>query len=85
MDDQRLTRIEAKIDDLSEHLGSIDSTLAGQHAVLREHIRRTAALEKKLEPVEKHVTIVHGIFKLIGVMGTVAAIVSTVLKLMKVI
>lgn len=85
MDGPRLTRIEAKIDDLSEHLGSIDSTLAGQHQQLREHIRRTVALEKKLEPVEKHVTVVHGVFKLIGILGTLVAIVSTVLKLMKVI
>jgi len=84
-DDKRLERIELKLDDVADHLGSIDTTLASQHAVLREHIRRTAALEKKLEPVEKHVNMAQGIVKMLTILGIVATLVSTILHLYKVI
>lgn len=47
-EEKRLERIEAKIDDISDHMGSIDVTLAMQHESLKNHIRRTEALEKQL-------------------------------------
>jgi len=85
MDDRRLERIEQKLDDVTEHLNSIDNTLASQHEVLKEHIRRTLALEKKLVPVEKHVTGVQSIARFLTVLGVILTIVSTILHLYKVI
>ena len=84
MDDYRLDRLEQKIDDLNHHLSSIDTTLALQHASLAEHIHRSDLLEKKLEPVEKHVSMIHGVLKFIGLLGILAGIASTILKFLKV-
>lgn len=84
-EDNRLERIELKIDDISEHIASVDTTLALQHQSLEEHMRRSDLLERKIEPLENHVALIHGLFKLLGVLGTIAAIISTALKLFKVI
>ena len=65
-----------KLVKIYERLNSIDTTLAAQHVSLREHIRRTEILEEKLQPVEKHVAMVDGALKLLGVIGIVAAIVG---------
>lgn len=78
MDDKRLERIEAKVDDISEHLGSIDSTLAAQHVSLREHIRRTALLESELKPIKSHVDRVSGAIKMLGLVGTILAIIEAI-------
>ena len=72
--DDKITRIEDKIDKLGGHLSSIDVTLARQEASLSEHIRRTALLEDKIEPIENHVSMVSGIVRFIGIVATVAAI-----------
>ncbi len=69
MDDKRLERIEAKLDDLSDHLSNIDVTLAGQHVSLIEHIKRSDLLEEKMIPVERHVAMVNGALKLLGVIA----------------
>lgn len=71
MDDKRLERIETKIDDAADHLSSIDATLSAQHISLREHIRRTAILEKELAPIKRHVYMVQGAAALIGLAGAV--------------
>lgn len=79
-DDKRLERIEHKVDDVSDHLASIDITLKGQHVSLRDHIRRTEILEKELAPIKKHVYMVKGAAALIGLLATIAAIVEIFLK-----
>ena len=73
-DDKRLERIEDKIDGLSTHLSSIDSTLAGQHVQLADHIRRTAILEEQIAPIKTHVDMVKGGLKLLGILAVIAAI-----------
>ena len=70
-----------KLNALDESLVSIDKTLVKQEAQLAEHIRRTNALEAKLEPVEAHVNKVNGAFILIGVLSTLLGI----LKLLSII
>jgi hypothetical protein len=72
--DDRIIRIEDKIDKVMEHTSSIDITLAKQHVILEEHVKRTNLLEEKLEPIQKHVNMVHGALKLIGLIATIAAI-----------
>jgi hypothetical protein len=72
-DDKRLERIEGKIDDVSEHLSEIDVTLASQHVVLTEHIKRTRMLEEAVAPIKRHVDMVKGAIALVGLLATVAA------------
>lgn len=82
-DDKRIERIETKIDDIADHLSSIDITLSAQHISLKEHIRRTTLLEQELRPVKKHVMMVEGAFKLIGIMAAIAAIYEAIRMALK--
>ena len=74
MEQKWLERMEAKLDDLHEHLVSIDKTLHGQHISLVDHIRRTALLEKSLEPIKSHVSKVQGAVKFLSVLAIVLGI-----------
>jgi len=67
-----------RIDKIFDKLGSIDVTLAEQHVTLKEHIRRTEILENQIEPIKKHVNMVNGALKLIGLLGVVAAIIESI-------
>jgi tetrahydromethanopterin S-methyltransferase subunit G len=58
----RLDRIEEKVDGQTSRLGQIDVTLARQAGEIEHHIRRTDALERRVEqvaadvaPVKEHV------------------------------
>lgn len=82
-DDTRLIRIETKIDDTNDHLASIDVTLSAQHVSLKEHIRRTAILEEDLKPIKRHVDMMNGALKLLGVITLVIGIIEGVLVLIK--
>lgn len=79
-DDKRLERIEVKLDDVSDHLSSIDITLKGQHITLKDHIRRTALLEQDLRPIKKHVYMVQGALAFITLLATVAGIIMVFRK-----
>lgn len=80
VDDKRLERMEQKMDDQNDHLASIDITLSAQHAVLKEHIRRTEALEKDIKPIKRHVYMVQGAAALITLMGIIAGIIEVFKK-----
>lgn len=69
--DLKLERIEDKIDKIGDRMSSIDTTLASQHISLQDHIRRTELLENAVEPIKKHVAMVHGALKLIGLVAMV--------------
>jgi len=79
-DDKKLERIEIKIDNITGHLGSIDNTLTAQHVTLKEHMRRTALLEKEIAPIKKHVNMVQGAIALITLLATIIAIVGVLKK-----
>lgn len=68
MDDSKL---EAKLDKMTDHLSAIDVTLAKQAVSLDVHIRRTELLEAELKPIKKHVDMVNGGIKLLSVIGIV--------------
>jgi len=74
MDDKRLDRIEDKVDTIVDKIGSIDATLAAQHVSLKEHIRRTALLEAEIKPVKRHVDMVNGALKLLGLISLLLGI-----------
>lgn len=70
----KLEKIDEKLEKMDDKLGSIDVTLASQAVDLKHHIRRTDIaedrmehIEAQLEPIKKHVAMVHGAFKFIGV------------------
>jgi len=69
--DDRIIRIENKLDKVVDHISSIDSTLAAQHESLREHIRRTNLLEEEVEPIKKHVNMVGGVIKMVLILSAV--------------
>lgn len=84
----KLDKIDNKIDKIEEHLGRIDVTLGKQHEQLREHIRRTelneTAIEKITEtliPINKHVNMLEGGLKFIGILSLVAGIILTIFQL----
>jgi uncharacterized coiled-coil protein SlyX len=81
VDEKRLERIEVKIDDIDDQLAMISSTLAAQHVSLKEHMRRSNALEAKLAPVEKHVAMVNGALKLLGVFALIASIIEAIYRI----
>lgn len=74
MSDDKFERMESKLDRIVDKIGSIDITLHGQHVSLTDHIRRTELLEEQLRPVEKHVAMVQGALKLIGLIALVGGI-----------
>lgn len=80
--DERIIRIEDKIDKVVEHIGSIDVTLGKQHVSLCEHIRRTELLEQEVEPIKKHVAMVSGVIKLVLILASVGAGIEGVISLL---
>lgn len=80
MDDNRLTRIEAKIDDQAEHLNSIDVTLKGQAIQLEDHIARTNDLQVIVIALNRKVTLAEGAIKLVGGLAILAEIARMFVK-----
>lgn len=74
MDERRLERIEAKIDDLSDKLGENNIILGKQHVVLEEHMRRTSLLEISVKILTRHRDMVEGGLKLLGILSLVLGI-----------
>jgi archaellum component FlaC len=72
--EDKLNRIENKIDKIDERLCNIDVTLGKQSVVLEDHTRRSLANEKaveylkeELKPILKHVTIVNFLGRSLGI------------------
>ena len=66
---------------ISSDLEKIKETAAVQTEQLKNHIRRTSLLEARqeafvlaLKPIEKHVTQVHTVFKVIGFVAVAAGL-----------
>ncbi len=81
MDD--IKRFEAKLDKIDDNIGRIDITLASQHEVLKEHIKRSNMLEAQMAPIQAHVSKVEGAIKLISILAMIAAIISVVYQVIK--
>jgi uncharacterized coiled-coil protein SlyX len=77
--DERLERIENKLDRVVDTMGEINATTAKQQVSLDYHIKRTNLLENKLKPVEDHVAMVGSFFKLIAGLSGVAIIIGTII------
>ena len=82
--------LSAKLDRIVDDLTEIKITSAKQEVNLAEHMRRTELAETNLDqirqdlkPVQKHVTMVHGVLKFLGVVSMVLGIVYTTYQLTK--
>lgn len=73
----------SKMEKILDRLNSIDTTLASQHEILKEHIRRTEILEREIEPIKKHVNYVTGVLKFIALSGIVATIIEALHMVIK--
>jgi uncharacterized coiled-coil protein SlyX len=74
MSEEKLVRIEDKIDKINDKLAETNIIMVKQQVILEEHTRRSTMLEKKIVPIEKHVSMMNGVFKFLGILGTLAAI-----------
>lgn len=81
MSQEQLTRIEEKLDENTRQ--TLENTIS-----LKEHMRRTELLEQmlratsdRIRPIEAHVHMMAGAFKLVVVLGTVAATLAGLLRL----
>ncbi len=83
MADERIIRIEDKIDKLGDHLGRIDVTIASQHEVLKEHIRRTQAIEKVIEPHQKIYITGKGVLKICGLIAASVTVAGICLEIIE--
>lgn len=82
MDDIRknLDEIKNDIKEINSSISTIDKTLIKQESQLAEHIRRTNILEDKIEPVERHVYMMNGALKFLGLLSLLAGIVASIVK-----
>lgn len=69
-------RIESKLDKVADDINGIKVTLAAQHVTLDEHIKRTAQLENRVDPIEKHSNMWIGALKFLAVASLVVSILS---------
>ncbi len=74
-------RIEDKIDKIIDSQVEIKTTLVKQQVILDEHVRRTNILEQKIEPIEKHVHMIQGAMKFVGLVVLGIAMIEGLLKL----
>lgn len=74
MSDERLIRIEDKVDAVNAHIASINVTLARQNEQLAYHIRRTDLLEAQMKPVSDHVATIRTLGKWLALAAAIAGI-----------
>lgn len=83
MDDARADRLESKIDKITEQLSEMNVTMAKQEVNLQLHMKRSDLLEKQMIPVRKHVAMVHGVVKFIGVLSILSGIALSLVEIIK--
>ncbi len=66
--------VDQKLDKIVDTLGQQAVTLERLTVTVEDHVRRTNILEADIVPIKKHVNMVQGAFKFIGLMATMAAI-----------
>ena len=77
----RFDKLDNKLESLDKRLDNVDITLARQNITLEEHVRRCNLLESEVKPMKALVLQIVGVGKFIGLIGVVASIVMTILKL----
>lgn len=72
----QLDRMEGKLDKHGDAIADINVTLGKQHVVLDEHMRRTDALEKIIEPIRVRHERMNGVLKLLGLIAAMGGVVE---------
>lgn len=95
MSDDILNLIYAKVEKISDDVGELrvssvrQEEIANKHEeTLQDHMKRSDTLEKmyehldedKIQPLQQHMSQIHGIVKFIGLLGVVASILMAILK-----
>lgn len=86
-------KIGRQHDELDKRLDNIEKVMIAQEINLKDHMRRSDHLEglldtiqeKELKPLHKHVAMVEGAFKFMGVVALFVTIASGIAKLFGVI
>lgn len=73
-------KLESKIDKIQISISRIDKHLEVYNAQLQIHIKRSDMLERKFEPVERHVHFINGLVKLAAAIATLTAIATYFLR-----
>lgn len=82
-DENRIIRIEDKIDKMSEKLNSIDSTLALQHESLKTHIKRTDLLEAAIKPLQEKDAINKWLLQFISIAAIIIGAATSIMLVLK--
>lgn len=81
--DERLYRLEDKIDNIKDSMSQINVTLAAQHESLKEHMARTKQLEDRVAPLEKNAIMTQGALKLVSGGVALLSVVHTVMRILE--
>jgi hypothetical protein len=66
--------VDQKLDKISDTLTAQAVTLERLTVTVEDHVRRTNIIEADMVPIKKHVWMVNGALKFIGLLGIFAAI-----------
>ena len=78
---EKIDKIDDKIDKILAHSVATDVTLAGQAADIKYHIMRTDLLQEAIVPIQKHVHMIEGGFKIIGYIATAVTFLGGIYKM----
>jgi len=82
MDEQRLNRMEDKIDRIGGEVSEVNIHIAEIKKDLRYHIKRTDLLEAEVNPIKKHVIMVSGVMKFFGLVSFLLALIEGILTML---
>jgi hypothetical protein len=78
-----LKRLEDKIDKIADTQTNQAVTLGRLTVSVEEHVRRSDQFEDALKPVQKHVYMINGALKLVGLLAMIAAIAEAIKEFIK--
>ena len=75
-----MERIENKIDRILEAQSQMLASIASNTATQDDHERRIGETESSVKPLTKHVAMVQGALKLVGIIGAMVGILAGLAK-----
>lgn len=66
--------VEQKLDKIVDTLGQQAVTLERLTVTVEDHVRRTNILEEEIKPIKKHVWMINGALKFIGLLSLLAGL-----------
>lgn len=82
---EKLEKVEERLDCIDGRLNNLDITSAKQEVNLETHMRRTELAEEsiqiirsEIQPLKKHIHMVEGAFKLLGVVSLIVGLMRAV-------